>query len=105
MDGNVSFDVEANRVTAAPILPDAACNFDFMHVQLENISRDFAHKQQDANPLLHWLFKWVDGGAVILSTFAAAWAATLFLTHREAMDQVMPDIIAVLVFFLTLRLR
>jgi hypothetical protein len=93
------------NMVAGPALRDAAHSSDFVHLQLANISRNFAHEKQDGNVIPNWLINWVDGSAVILSTCAAAWAAGFFLTVHEDMEQFIPDIIAVLAFFVTLRLR
>jgi hypothetical protein len=105
MDGQTSGGVTTKRAIAGPILHDAAYDLDFTHVQLADISRNFADEAHDSNLLLHWLLKWVDGGAVILSTFASAWAASLFLTEQESMQQFAPDLVAILAFFVVLRLR
>ena len=95
----------ATTMVSGPALRDTAHSSDFVHLQLANISRNFAHERQDSNAIPNWLLKWVDGGAVILSTCAAAWAAGFFLNAHEDMEQFIPDLIAVLAFFVTLRLR
>ena len=95
----------ATNTVSVPALHDAAYASDFVHVQLANISRNFAHERQDSNPLPNWVLKWVDGGAVILSTCVAARVAGFFLTEHQAVEQFIPDLIAVLAFFVTLRIR
>jgi hypothetical protein len=93
------------RAEVGPVLREAVRDSDFAHVQLANISQNFAHEKHENNLTLHWLLKWVDGGAVVLSTFVAAWAARLFLNEHEVVEQLIPDLIAVLAFFVIVRLR
>ena len=105
MDDMISGIRTSTGVTGAKNLGDVASDEQFSHIQLADISRNFVAESRDSELMFNWLFKWIDGGAVILSTFAAAWAASFFLTEREAMEQFAPDIIAVLAFFVMLRSR
>jgi hypothetical protein len=45
------------------------------------------------------------GIAAILGTCGAAWLGQLFLTPAQAVGQLIPDLVALLVFFLSARLR
>lgn len=63
------------------------------------------HQNQTCVPLAGLLRKWLSACAAILGTCAASWLAHFFLTPSLAVEQAMPDVVAVLVFFLVARPR
>ena len=69
------------------------------------LSQGFRNKFQDATPIARLLLQMITVMAAIFGTCVAAWLGRLFLTPTQAVDQLVPDLIALLVFFLAIRLR
>ncbi len=104
MDGDVAFNVNEPHLVSAGIsvrsktadVPGVESDMKFGVVQ---------SGLEQFNPIVALLRRWVMACAVIAGTCVAGWLGHLFLSPPEMLEEVMPEIIAVLVFFLVVRLR
>lgn len=70
-----------------------------------SVPKVFRPEMEGAAPIAHLLLRTITVLAAILGTCGAAWLGRLFLTPTQMVDQLLPDVIALLVFFLAVRLR
>jgi hypothetical protein len=105
MDGNAAFGVKMEGITASAETSAKVGPSDPFGNISNNMNIAFRDDMQGGNPIAGLLLKWIIATAAILGTCAAAWAGRLFLTPVQMVAQAMPDLIALLVFFLVLRLR
>lgn len=105
MDGNAAFGAEMEGIATSAETSAKAGTSDPFRISGNPANIAFHDEMPGGNPIAALLLKWFIAGAAILGTCAAAWAGRLFLTPVQMVAQTMPDLIALLVFFLVLRLR
>jgi hypothetical protein len=104
VDGDVTFDVSDSHLVSTG-LSACSANSDPFQLQREARAEDFRKAGDSFNPIAGLARQWISAGAALLGTGAAWWMGHLFLTPPQLLQQAMPDVVAVLVFFLVARLR
>ncbi len=104
MDGDVAFNVNEPHLLTAGISVRGA-TADLLGAEPDMTFGAVQSGLEQFNPIAALLRRWVMACAVIVGTFAAGWLGHLFLSPPEMLEEVTPEIIAVLVFFLVIRLR
>jgi hypothetical protein len=101
VDGDVTFDVSESHLLSAA----SGAASESVQLKRESPAGVFRKGWDSSNPIAGLLRLWVSAAAVILCTCAAGWLGHLFLTPKQSLAQAMPDLVAILVFFLIARLR
>lgn len=99
MDGHL-FAVNSEKVAAGGELSTFIAGNFRIGVESESQNKGLYQELQGGTPIAGLLLQSTTAIAAILGTCGASWLGRLFLTPAQSVEQLAPDLVALLVFFL-----